>query len=67
VSAISKICHWDGQMLCTNPDFLRDKTGLTSEVPFFCSIFNSKRGSNSTDLLITMASLHYIEAMASFV
>jgi hypothetical protein len=34
-STISKIYHWDGQTLCTNPDFLRDKTGLTSKVPFF--------------------------------
>jgi hypothetical protein len=67
LSAISKIYHWDRQTLCTNPDFLPDKTGLTSKVPFFCSNFNSKRSSNSTNLLITMASLHSIAAMASFV
>jgi hypothetical protein len=66
-SAISKIYHWDGQTLCCNPDFLCNKIGLTSEVPFFCSNFNSKRSSNSTNLLITMASLHSIAAMASFV
>jgi hypothetical protein len=66
-SPISKIYHWDGQTLYSNPDFLRDKTSLTSEVPFFCSNFNSKRSSNSTNLLITMASLHSTAAMASFV
>jgi hypothetical protein len=66
-SAISKIYHWDGQTLCSNPDFLRDKTSLTSEVTFFCSNFNSKRSSNSSNLLITMGSLHSIVAMASFV
>jgi hypothetical protein len=62
-----EIYHWDGQTLCCNPDILRDKTSLTSKVPFFCSNFNSKRSSNSTNLLITMASLHSIAAMASFV
>jgi hypothetical protein len=42
-----------------NPDFLRNKpSSLTSEVPIFCSIFNSNRSSNFTSLLIHMASLH---------
>jgi hypothetical protein len=51
-----------------NPDFLRDKTSLTSEVPVFCSIFNSNRSSNSTNLIIHMAAslLHSIVAIASF-
>jgi hypothetical protein len=40
---------------------------VCSEVPLFCSDFNSKRSSNFTNLLITMASLHSITAMASFV
>jgi hypothetical protein len=66
-SVISKIYHWDGQTLCSNPDFLCNKRGLTSEVPCFCYNFNSKRSSNSTNILITMASLHSIAAMASFV
>jgi hypothetical protein len=65
--AISKIYNWDGQTLCSNPDFLRDKTSLTSEVPPFCSNFNSIRSSNYTNVLITMATLHSIVAMASFV
>jgi hypothetical protein len=50
-----------------NPDILCNKTGLTSEVPLFCSTFNSNRSSNSTNLLIHMASLHSIVAIASFV
>jgi hypothetical protein len=59
--------NWDGQTLCSNPDFLRDKRGLTSEVPFFCSNFNSKRSSNSTNLLIHSPSLHSIAGLCSFV
>jgi hypothetical protein len=54
-------------VISRDADFLCDKTSLTSEVPVFCSIFNSKRSSNSTNLLVHMASLHSIVAMASFV
>jgi hypothetical protein len=60
-----EIYIWDGQTLCCDGDFLRDKTSLTSQVPCFCSIFNSNRSSNFTNLLITMATLHSNAAMAS--
>jgi hypothetical protein len=40
---------------------------VCSEVPLFCSNFNSNRSSNSTNLLIHMASLHSNVAMAIFV
>jgi hypothetical protein len=53
-------------VLSRDADFLRDKTSLSSEVPCFCSIFNSIRSSNSTNVLITMASLHSNAPMASF-
>jgi hypothetical protein len=42
-----KIYNWDGQTLCSNPDFLRDKTSLTSEVPCFCSNFSPVSSSNN--------------------
>jgi hypothetical protein len=50
-----------------NPDFIRDKTSLSSEVPCFCSIFNSNRSSNFTNLLIHRPSLHSIIDVCSFV
>jgi hypothetical protein len=30
-----EIYNWDGQTLCRDTDFLRNKTSLTSEVPCF--------------------------------
>jgi hypothetical protein len=41
--------------------------GVCSEVPFFCSNFNSNRSSNSTNLTIHMATLHSIAAMCTLV
>jgi hypothetical protein len=35
--ALFIIYNWDGQTLCSNPDFIRHKTSLTSEEPSFCS------------------------------
>jgi hypothetical protein len=44
--AIFSQYNWDGQRRSVrNPDFLRDKTGLTSEVPSFCSIFSTMTSS----------------------
>jgi hypothetical protein len=43
----TEIYNWDGQTLCSNPDFLRNKTSLTSEVPFFCSNFNRMSSSSN--------------------
>jgi hypothetical protein len=40
---------------------------VCSEIPFFCSNFNSKRSSNSTNLPVHMANLLYIAAMCSLV
>jgi hypothetical protein len=54
-------------VLTLDADFLRDKTSLSSEVPSFCSIFNSNRSSKSTNLLIHRPSLHSIADLCSFV
>jgi hypothetical protein len=39
--------------------------GVCSEVPFFCSIFNSKRSSNFSNLLIHRPSVHSIADVCS--
>jgi hypothetical protein len=40
---------------------------VCSEVPFFCSNFNSKRSSNSTNLIVHMATFYSNAAMCSLV
>jgi hypothetical protein len=44
-------------MLCTNPDFLRDKTGLTSKVPFFARILAVCRARQITFPTVQLSSL----------
>jgi hypothetical protein len=54
--------NWDGQTLKLVTSLQRV---VCSEVPLFCSNFNSNRSSNFTNLLITMATLHSNAAMAT--